>query len=361
MRGSWGGIGASMLGVTFLTGCWKAPRPAFEASAPRVEVLPAQATLTTGRATAFAAKVDGHGTGAVTWRILEPAGGTVDPQGNYQAPAAPGVFTVQAVFSLDGERTAVAKVTVVAAPVGEIKAPLRVLPGAQEQVATIVPVPGSHYHWTINGGSITAGTDTNAITFMAGAGPRVALGCKVTNQAGDTLNPGLDVRVVAAITLAISPAQTIVTAGRAMKFGFTLAGGTSLGVAWSLGQPGAGSLDDSGHYVAPAVPGLYSVRVTALDDPTRFAIAQVKVVPEPPQGMFTPEAVLPGTQGLRAMVPEVAGMTYAWDLEGGTITGGADRPTLIFSAGDGPTVTLRCRITNEAGDSFVTSKTLNAL
>jgi hypothetical protein len=151
------------------------------------------------------------------------------------------------------------------------------------------------------------------------------------------------------------------TAGRSMKFGYDLAGGTTLGVVWRLGEPGAGSLDGSGNYVAPRVPGRYTVRLASADDPTVAATAVVKVVPEPPQTLFAPDTFLPGAQGLKARVPDLGGMTYAWQIEGGTLTTGADGPSVLFDAGPGPAVTLRCRITNEAGDAFTAVKTLKLL
>ena len=132
-------------------------------------------------------------------------------------------------------------------------------------------------------------------------------------------------------------------------------------MAWRLGEPGAGSLDAAGNYVAPTVPGRYTVRVASVDDPTMAAMAAVKVVPEPPQTLFAPDTFLPGAKGLEARVPELEGMTYAWEIEGGTFTTGADGPSVLFDAGPGPAVTLRCRITNEAGDSFAAMKVITVL
>ena len=358
MRGTSTGI--TIMGLALLTGCWKGPGPGVEPKIAAVSVVPAQAVLTAGRSAAFAARMDGTPARAVAWRVLEPGGGSVAADGLYRAPGAPGVFTVQARFTATGQ-TAVARVTVVAAPAGSISAPPRVLPGAEGQQASIAPVAGSSYLWSITGGRITAGGTSPAVTFQAGTGARLELKCRVTNQAGDSLNSSLEIPVAAPVALAISPVAVTLTAGRAMKFGFTLTGGLSLGVVWRLGEPGAGRLDDAGHYVAPEVPGTYTVRVSSTDDPTRVAVARVRVVPSPPQEMFAPDAYLPGARGLHASVPEVPGMTYAWSIEGGTATAGADRATLVFDAGSGGDLVLRCRITNAAGDSFVATRTLKAL
>jgi hypothetical protein len=358
MRGLGMGTGLGLAGMVLLTGCWQVPSSVAHEAPATVQVLPAAATLTAGKTLTFAARIDDQPAADVAWSVLEAGGGRVDGAGAYHAPVQPGVYTVRAQVK-DGPAAA-AKVTVVAPPAGEIIAPPRVLPQAP-QVARIAPVSGSQYHWGITGGLITAGTDTASISFQAGAGPKVMLACQVTNAAGDVLNSSLEVPVASPVSLAIKPAAVTLTAERTMKFGFDLAGGTSLNVVWSLGEPGAGSLDGSGNYVAPAVPGDYTVRVSSVDDPAVNATAAVKVVAKPPQSLFAPDSFLPGAEGLRARVPEVDGMSYAWEIEGGTITAGASAPSMVFDAGPGPELTLHCRITNAAGDSFAAVKVLKAL
>ncbi len=337
--------------------CWKGPGATVEVPPATVRILPGPVTLTAGHEQRFTARFEGGPAGAVAWRVLEPGGGSVDADGAYRAPAAPGVYTVEA-GARGGPGRDAARVTVVAPPAGDILAPARTLPGTAGLRASVAGVPGSRYAWSIAGGQLTGGEDTAAVTFTAGAGPKVRLTCRVTNAAGDSLDSSLEVPVAAPVSLAIQPAQVTLTAGRAMKFGFTIEGGISLGVTWSLGEPGAGSLDQAGHYVAPEVPGAYSVRVAAKDDPTRTATARVQVVARPPEALVAPAAFEPGATGLRASVPEVAGMTYAWSIEGGAITSGAGTPAVVFSAGPGPSLTLRCRISNGAGDSFLASQVL---
>ena len=354
------GRGLGVAGMVLLTGCWRGPGPAVEAPPARIQVkvVPAAATLTSGKKLAFTARIEGGPAQGVAWSVLEAGGGRVDEAGAYRAPAHPGVYTVRA--QTRAGQAGAAKVTVVAPPAGEIILPPRVPPETSGLVARIVPVAGSQYHWSLTGGAITAGMDTPAATFRSGAGPRLVLACRVTNAAGDSLNSSLEVPVAGPVALTIKPAAVTITAGRSMKFGFDLAGGASLGVVWTLGEPGAGSVDALGQYVAPAVPGRYSVRVTSADDAATFAVAQVRVVPRPPESLFAPDTYLPGAEGLRARVPELAGMSYAWEIEGGTITAGATSPTMRFDAGKGPELTVRCRVTNAAGDSFTGTKVLKA-
>ena len=82
------------------------------------------------------------------------------------------------------------------------------------------------------------------------------------------------------------------------------------------------------------------------------------MVAKPEGSLVVPETVRPGAAGLRARVPEVAGMTYRWEVEGGAVTGGAAGPELVFQAGTGAFLTVRCRISNEAGDSIQLARTV---
>jgi hypothetical protein len=241
---------------------------------------------------------------------------------------------------------------VVAPPAGEIQAPAKVLAGATGLVARVPKVPGSTYAWSVTGGRLTGGEDSDAITFAAGAGPKVVLHCRVTNAAGDALKSSLSLPVASGVNLSITPKEVTLTAGRGMKFGYAIEGGISLKVRWSLAEPGAGSLDDKGRYQAPPSPGSYTVRVTSQDDPTRSATARVNVVEAPPEGLVAPTQFAPGEKDLRAIMPDVPGMTYVWEILGGTLTAGAGTPVAVFTAGDGPELTVRCRVTNAAGDSF---------
>jgi hypothetical protein len=346
-------------GMLTLAGCFQGPSSVMVVAPPELKVAPPEVILSTGHSAVFSAIVDGDPAANAAWSVVETGGGSMDASGSYHAPGVPGTYTVRAAVQVGSNAlAAIAKVTVVALPAGAIQAPPRVQAGAEDQVARVEPVAGSRYAWTIAGGRITAGSDSAQVTFQAGDGPKVSLTCKVANAAGDVLNSTLEIPVATPVALTISPAAVTITAGRAMKFGYNLSGGNTLNVVWSLGEPGAGSLDDKGNYVAPEAPGLYTVRVKSLDDPTQWAAAQVKVVAKPPETLAAPESFQPGETGLKAQVPDLPGMTYAWEIEGGTITGGASGAAVAFQAGNGSSLTLRCRITNEAGDTYSVVKVL---
>ena len=353
-----GGLLLGAFGAVLLVGCLKTPAPAQEVHEFTAGIVPALATLTTGRTMTFSSSFGGGTSGPVSWKVLEPGGGTVDTQGTYTAPHRAGVYTLYADFG--GARAAKATLTVVAPPRSELSAPDRVMPEAMGLTAQIAPTPGGTYAWTMTGGYITQGHTGPAITFQAGTSGKVVMTCKATNLAGDAVNSTLEVPIALPVTVGIRPTQVTITQGGTMKFGYSIQGGTSLRVAWSLAEPGAGTLDAQGNYSAPAVPGFYSVRVSSVDDPMAHAIAKVKVVAAPPQDLFASASFPPGAGGLLARATAVEGITYAWTIEGGTITEGAASSSVVFTAGDGPTLVLRCTMTNGAGDSYLAVKALTA-
>ena len=262
-----------LLGLVGLIGCLDRPRTPGTPPEVHLAIAPAEKTLTAGHRTGFSISPQGGPGARITWSVLEAGGGGIDGSGTYQAPATEGVYTIQA--ALEGSRGAVAqaRVTVVPEPEKEISAPALVLPDAEEQTATIRPTPQGSYYWAIKGGRITHGKRQNKVTFQAGPGNPLVLTCTVTNLAGDSIRVSRAIRIAPPVSISIRPKELVITAGRTMRFGFTIDGGISLEAVWSLAFPGAGGLDQAGNFIAPMVPGLYGVRITSKDDPTVFADA----------------------------------------------------------------------------------------
>src|SRR2546428_434450 len=75
------------------------------------------------------------------------------------------------------------------------------------------------------------------------------------------------------LTVAVTPPVASTTPGGTINFQATVTGtaaGASTAVTW-LVPPGGGSVDPTGAYVAPAVPGTYTVIATSVADPTQTA------------------------------------------------------------------------------------------
>lgn len=337
--------------ILALAAC-RPPKPALPTLPPVALTLqPTEATVTVGHELQFGHRItSGSGTG-VDWRVLEPGGGTVDALGRYRAPERTGVFTVEARSEADPARAARARVTVVQAPVGTISAPPAVAPEATGLRAGVPVQPGCRFAWTLRGGTLLSGADSDTVTFTAGEGPSLVLACRVTNAAGDSLTSSLEVPVARPLSIHIGPPTATLTVGRAMKFGYTLEGNGGSEVIWSVGSPGDGTVDPAGTYRAPARPGTYTLQVASRMHPEAVDRARVQVVAAPQVAITAPDSVKAGATGLTARVPAQPGVAYAWMVEGGTATAGEQGPILTFTAGAGPTLTLRCTVTNAAGDT----------
>lgn len=350
-RELWTSCSLAVPALLGLAAC-RPPRPALPAPPPvALSLQPAEAIVTEGRDLQFGHRITSGGATGVDWRVVEPEGGTIDARGTYRAPGKPGVYTVEARPQADPSRTVRARVTVVPPPMGAISAPVTVAPEAGGLRAGVPVQPGCRFAWTLTGGTLLSGTDTDTITFNAGEGPSLVLACRITNAAGDALTSSVEIPVARPLALHIGPAKATLTVGRSMKFGFTLEGNGGSEVIWSVDSPGGGTVDPAGTYHAPARPGTYTLQATSRVHPEATDRAQVRVVAAPKAGILGPDSVKAGAAGLTARVPEQPGARYAWEIQGGTATGGSQGPVLTFSAGEGPTLTLRCTVTNAAGDT----------
>src|SRR5512147_47528 len=88
--------------------------------------------------------------------------------------------------------------------------------------------------------------------------------------------------------LVVSPGESSVPVRRSITFTATRDGAPAT-VRWSVQEPGGGQIDDSGAYVAPAVPGTFHVLATDASDPTTTASATVTVTASPVQVAVTPK------------------------------------------------------------------------
>ena len=317
-----------------------------------VQVQPQAVTLTAGRTFVFTPKVASPFTTQVVWSVREPGGGTVDAQGRYQAPAAPGVYHVQAASLTNPPRSATARVTVVAAPAGPISAPDAAVAGASGLVASVPLAPGQSCLWTLQGGALQSEPTGNPVRFAMGTETQAVLRCRIANAAGDAIDLVRTVRRKDPLTFQASPATVTLSVGGAIHFGYTLSGEPRSAVLWSVPDPSHGQVDAEGNYRAPEVPGRYLVRAMPEAAPGLAATLVVNVVARPYGAITGPYQARPGTGGLKAQVTARQAAKIAWSIDGGSLEGPGDGRTITFRAGSGPQVVLHCRLSNEAGDTF---------
>jgi hypothetical protein len=193
--------------------------------------------------------------------------------------------------------------------------------------------------------------------FDAAVTKHVLLKCRVTNAAGDALNSSLDIETYPEPLVSIRPDHVVVSTDEAFKFGYEISGRLDSPLRWRVVEDGGGTIDQTGVYKSPSTPGSFHTEV--LHSPGKPGIqASVKVVARPQGRIELKEALVAETRSAKACIPSQAGMSYSWRVIGGSIVMGQNISCLQFSVDSGPTVTLICTITNEAGASLELTRTL---
>jgi sugar lactone lactonase YvrE len=103
--------------------------------------------------------------------------------------------------------------------------------------------------------------------------------------------------------------------------------------------------------VKPTATTTYTLTDSDAGGASETLSATVQVVPAPTAVITVAAAVEPSLAGQQASVAAQAGCAYAWTInaEGGTITAGADGPTVTFTTAASGDLTLTCAVTNAAG------------
>jgi hypothetical protein len=106
----------AIAGVLFLAACGSGDKPTLDPT-PAIPICIAISGSTdilyTGQSRTFAATVTNASNNAVTWSVLEAAGGSITQSGIYTAPSLPGTFTVQAASQADSKKIATITIPVV--------------------------------------------------------------------------------------------------------------------------------------------------------------------------------------------------------------------------------------------------------
>lgn len=181
-------------------------------------------------------KLTAHTAGAVSWSVAS-GGGSIDADGTYHAPAAPGSYTVTATSLADASKSATVTVLVVPAPVAAITVQGNVTTFKTYQ-ASVPAQANMHFTWTLGdpAASIVSGQGSNAISFAAGSAATTTVSVHVVNQLLDAADASVSINQVAAPTLpeirtpsaahqgASSDASVAAVAG--LTYSWTIIGGT---------------------------------------------------------------------------------------------------------------------------------------
>ena len=211
---------------------------------------------------------------------------------------------------------------------------------------------GAGYNWTVTGGVITSGQNTDTITYTAGSGSSVTISVTVTDgngcAASDSAVVGVDANPNATITTpsSVCDASTgnvasVANAGAGASYVWNITGGTI--------TAGAGTREIT--YTAGSGASVdLDVTVTSGAGCVDTDFVSVSIDSNPTTTITADDNVCPGSVGNLASVPNAGpGAAYVWTITGGTITGGQGTPQISYRVGSGPTAALDITVTTLNG------------
>ena len=340
--------GTTMKGIAFAPSC----------AAPLAAVRSADSTaICSGSSATIHADLAGTGPWTVTWSDgIVQSGVAASPATRAVAPGSTTVYTVTAVTDqtgcTPGTSSGSATITVISPPASTITAASSVCPNSTNNTAFVADAgAGASYGWTISGGSITAGSATDSITYAAGASGTVVLGCAVTNSAGCYSNASsATVAISATVTTAAGNSGPYCVGG---TISLTASGEVGDTYSWT-GPNGFTSTVQNPLITSAAITnaGDYTVTRTTACGTSAPSATTVAVNPVPGSTITASSAVCGGSMGNTASVPNAgAGASYGWTITGGSITAGSGTAAITYTAGASGTVALGCTVTNSAGCS----------
>ncbi len=245
------------------------------ATSVTVKPVPATPTVTPGGPTTFCAG------GSVTLTSSSAAGNQWNLNGNLIAgatnqtfsTAVAGSYTVTVTASGCSSVSAATAVLVNPKPSATITAAATAATGSAGNIASVANAgAGATYVWGITGGTITAGTGTNSITYTAGGVGTLTLSVTVTTSAGcsDAKSANVNVIIPPVTVTSVSPAGGSTAGGSAVTIngtGFLTGANVTFGGAAATNVVVVSSIKITAKTPAHAL-GAVNVTVTNLDATT---------------------------------------------------------------------------------------------
>ena len=293
-----------------------------------ISVSPETVTLEIGGTQRFQATVTGTGDTGVTWSVAESNGGTISENGTYTAPPTAGTYTVTATSVASPSDSANATVTVIE-PQQDVTVSItpenaQLLP--EETLQLTAEVTGTANQAVTWQAFVLENGSETAIDTVSDSGVFTAPTALVNTSCGQPATPIPAKQASAALvvnaTLTIDPASVRLSPGDSQQFSAILVGLEDDSVTW---QASAGSISDSGFYVAPSSEGTYTITATSQADDSLRAEATVSVG-EPIIVTMRPGdiQVRPGdSQQFSVSVENAASNEVTWEVledSGGTVT-----------------------------------------
>jgi RHS repeat-associated protein len=287
-----------------------------------ITVAPPAVTLYAGQTQQFAATVSNSGNPGVSWSITPAGSGTIDGSGLYTAPSsisAQQTVTVTATSQADSSKTASATVTLslpVVVSMGPANATLYANQ-TQQFVASVSNATNQAVVWSIAPAGVGAISAAGIYTAPSSIATQQTVTILATSQANPAASASATVTLVPPIAVSLTPQTATLYANQHQGFSATVINTPNTAITWSVTPTGAGSIDASGTYTAPAsISTQQNVTITAMSqaDPTKAASATVTLMP--PVGVSVdPSSVTlygGGTQAFTATVMNSSNTAVDW-------------------------------------------------
>jgi len=221
---------------------------------------------------------------------------------------------LQAVNPTGSTYSQVLTITVSTQPVSLAITPatLTLMAGMSEQMGFSLVAPSNRLIWSASAGTVSA---TGFFTAPNAPGT-----CTITAQSVDdpTRTSTCAITVIDDL-LKIEPITVTLDRNQVLQFGYRFSGPSGAMLTWSAT---GGLITQSGLYVAPAVPGTYTVSLASSSDPSLVQSSTVTVSATPSiQVVPGSTSVAPGATATFSAVVRSGGVTWSvLPASGGTIT-----------------------------------------
>ena len=316
-------------------------------------IVPTRVTLNPNGIQSFTAQVL-NGDPAIAWTAT---GGVITQDGAYMAPTLPGTYFVMATGTSDAAQVATATVVVMGSGSegggSGIVSSTPVITAFSAAPTSLAIGEWTSLSWSVFGPPVStlleisqdgampinpAGLDptrtvVNGITSID-VNPKPRQGSTQVNYtltATNLLSQAAAIQSLQvtlngpAVNMAITPAKVTVLTGSSLAFSFTEVA-PSTGVTWAAS---GGSIAPDGTFTAPLAPGVFTVTVRSLNDPTISATAAVTVVYPSVSLTVAPVPNLAPGQSLQVEFQCSSG-DVNWRATGGSFAGGVyTAPTTV--------------------------------
>ncbi|HJU83043.1 MAG TPA: hypothetical protein VJ600_02430 [Holophagaceae bacterium] len=232
-------------------------------------------TMTEQHNRQFKAVVNGTADQAVTWKVLESDGGSIDAAGNYTAPSQEGTYHIQVTSAANPSVSSTIETTVVPpATIGTF--------AASKGYTTSGGAVTLTASWSGGTASIDHGVGalaTSPATPTVNPTSSTMYNLTVINSAGDPTIQSVFVKVDGTISVYVTPTAVRLGIRQSYAFVAVVTGATDNRVTWSVEEGAAGgTINYAGAYTAPAnAAGVFHVRATSVEDPTKYSRSTVTV------------------------------------------------------------------------------------